>query len=30
MMSWDDKWGYVYLPVATPTHDFSGGERPLC
>jgi quinoprotein glucose dehydrogenase len=27
-MSADDELGYVYLPVSTPTHNFSGVDRP--
>lgn len=27
-MSVDEKLGYVYLPVSTPTNDWYGGERP--
>ena len=27
-MSADEKLGYVYLPVETPTNDFFGGDRP--
>ena len=28
MMSADEELGYVYLPVATPSDDFYGGDRP--
>ena len=27
-MSADEKLGYVYLPVSTPTNDYYGGHRP--